>query len=143
MFTLIQYVLLTFAIEPGTPTAPGAAGNDPTTGESTGTPAAPSYPGASDSDCSDHKIFNLLPCVDSGEGSVWNLLTIIVNFLAVGVGVAVLVGIIWGAFLYSSAGGSAEQAKKGVGYIRNAVIALIAFVCMYAIINFVIPGGLL
>lgn len=85
---------------------------------------------------------NVIPCVNGGNGSIWNLLTVFVNFLAAGVGVAVLIGIIFGAFLYASAGGSADQAKRGIGYVRNALIALLLFIFMYAIINFIIPGGL-
>lgn len=87
-------------------------------------------------------ITNILPCDPSGGGSVWNLLAVVVNFLAIGVGVAVLAGIIFGGFLYASSGGSAEQAKRGIGHIRNAIIALLLFIFMYALINFIIPGGL-
>ena len=95
-----------------------------------------------ETDCTDHAITNLLPCDSSGDGSIWNLLAMAVNFLAIGVGVAVLAGIVFGAFLYASSGGSAEQAKKGIGYIRNSIIALLLFAFMWSIINFVIPGGL-
>lgn len=99
--------------------------------------------GANTSDCSDHQITNIIKCDPTGDGSVWNLLATVVNFLAVGVGVVVLLGIIFGAFLYATSGGSADQAKRGIGYVRNAIIALLLFVFMYAIINFIIPGGLL
>jgi hypothetical protein len=85
---------------------------------------------------------NIIPCSTTGGNSIWGILTLIVNFLAAGVGLAVVAGIIYGAILYSSAGGSAEQAKKGITYIRNAVIAALLFVFMYAIINFIVPGGL-
>lgn len=88
------------------------------------------------------KATNLIPCSTVGGNSIWGLLTVVVNFLAAGVGLAVVAGIIYGAVLYSAAGGSAEQAKKGIGYIRNAIIAALLFVFMYAIIQFIIPGGL-
>jgi len=86
----------------------------------------------------------VLSCSNTGNSSpVTDLLVTIVNFLAVGVGIAVLGGIIYGAFLYASADTSADQAKRGIGHVRNAVIALIVFIFMYAIINYIIPGGLL
>lgn len=97
---------------------------------------------ATTADCNGGHITNVLPCDPNGQGSVWNLLAIVVNFMAAGVGVAVLIGIIFGAFLYASAGGNADQTKRGIGYVRNAVIALVLFIFMYAIINFLIPGGL-
>lgn len=83
----------------------------------------------------------VLNCGNSGD-PITSLLIVAVNFLAVAVGVAVLIGIVFGAFLYTSAAGSAEQAKRGIGYIRNAIIALVLFVFMYAIINYMVPGGL-
>lgn len=83
----------------------------------------------------------LISCSNDGD-AVTNLLTLAVNFLAVGVGAAVVGGIAYGAFLYASAGASAEQSKRGIEHIRNAVIALVIFILMYAIINFIVPGGL-
>lgn len=88
---------------------------------------------------------SVLDCPGSTEGRalIWQLLTIGVNFLAVGVGLAVVAGIVFGAFTYASAGGNAEQTKKGISYITNAVIGLLLFIFMYAIINFLVPGGVL
>lgn len=83
------------------------------------------------------------PSGQAGRELIWEILTIGVNFLAAGVGLAVVAGIVFGAVTYATAAGSADQAKKGIGYITNAVIALLLFVFMYAIINFLVPGGLL
>lgn len=77
-----------------------------------------------------------------GKNIIWTILTIAVNFLAAGVGIVVVAGIVFGAITYATAAGSAEQAKKGIGFVRNAVIALLLFIFMYAIINFLVPGGL-
>ncbi len=83
-------------------------------------------------------------CAKAAEGRelIWDILAIAVNFLAAGVGLAVVAGIVFGAVTYATAAGSADQAKKGIGYITNAVIALLLFIFMYAIINFLVPGGL-
>lgn len=88
---------------------------------------------------------SVLDCPGSTEGRalIWQLLTIGVNFLAIGVGIAVVAGIAFGAFTYASAAGNADQAKKGISYISNAVIGLLLFIFMYAIINFLVPGGVL
>lgn len=82
------------------------------------------------------------PSGKEGRGIIWDLLTIAVNFLAAGVGLVVLAGIVFGAVTYATSAGSAEQAKKGIGFITNAVIGLLLFIFMYAIINFLVPGGL-
>lgn len=84
----------------------------------------------------------IISCGSAGGNGVIDLLTVFVNFLAVLVGLAVLIGIVFGAILYSSSGGSADQAKRGIGYIRNALLALVLFIFMYAIVNFLVPGGL-
>ena len=96
---------------------------------------------ATTSKCDGHDT-NIISCSSAGSNGIYDLLITIVNFLAIGVGVAVLAGIVFGALLYSSASGNAEQAKRGIGYVRNAVIALVMFILMYAFINFLIPGGL-
>ena len=138
---IISYFLVSSVV--AVQSAGGSGGSAPSSGNgsssSGGAGGSPTPP----TDCTTHKITNILPCDPSGSGSVWNLLAAIVNFLAIGVGVAVLVGIVFGAFLYASSGGSAEQAKRGTTYVRNAVIALVLFAFMWALINFFIPGGLL
>lgn len=80
--------------------------------------------------------------VNSGRGIIWDILVVFINFLSAGVGIAVVAGIVFGAVTYASAGGSAEQAKKGITFVTNAVIALVLYIFMYAIINFLVPGGL-
>lgn len=85
---------------------------------------------------------SVIDCPNSGRGIIWDVLSVAVNFLAAGVGLAVVAGIVFGAVTYATAAGSADQAKKGIGYVTNAVIALLLFVFMYAIINFLVPGGL-
>ena len=78
----------------------------------------------------------------SDGGIIKSFLITVVNFLAVGVGLAVVTGIVVGAVMYTTAAGSADQAKKGIGYIRNAVIALLLFIFLSALVNFLVPGGL-
>lgn len=79
----------------------------------------------------------------SGDGNgIMQIFLVAVNFLAIGVGIAVVGGIVLGALRYSSANGNASQAQQGITYIINAVIGLVLFIFMYAIINFLVPGGL-
>lgn len=73
---------------------------------------------------------------------VWSLLLTAINILTGLVGLAAVVGVIYGSILYTSAGGSQEQVKKAMGIITNVVIGVIAYALMFAGLNFLIPGGL-
>lgn len=77
-----------------------------------------------------------------GANTVTDMLLTVINFMAVGVGLAVVGGIVFGALRYSSANGNASQAQQGITFIVNSVIGLVLFILMYAIINFLVPGGL-
>ncbi len=72
---------------------------------------------------------------------LWSLLLTAINILVAGVGIVALAGVIYGGILYTSSGGSPEQIKKARTVITNVVIGVIAFAGMYALLNFIIPGG--
>lgn len=76
------------------------------------------------------------------DSGLWGILRIAINIMTAGVGVLAVAGIVYGAILYTSAGGSQDQVKKAVEIIRNVVIGLLAFALMWAVLNFIIPGGL-
>ena len=76
-----------------------------------------------------------------GEGALWGLINLAITILTAGVGVLALAGIVYGAVLYTSAGGNPEQVKKAKGIFTNVAIGVIAFAGMYALLNFIIPGG--
>jgi hypothetical protein len=73
---------------------------------------------------------------------IFKALLTIFNFLAVGVGILATGGIVFGAIQYITSNGDAGKAKQGVTVIMNAVIGVFLFIFMYAILNFVVPGGL-
>jgi hypothetical protein len=66
----------------------------------------------------------------------------LIDFLSALVGVSVLIAIIVGGIQYSSSAGDPSKASTAKAHIRNAIIALIAFVLLYSMLNFLIPGGL-
>lgn len=89
----------------------------------------------------------IISCTDQKGGGeltdsgLWGILLIVVNIMTVGVGVLALAGIVYGSVLYTSAGGSPEQVKKAYTIFTNVVIGVVAFGGMYALLNFLIPGG--
>lgn len=92
---------------------------------------------------------SIISCNEKGGGDasveqtgLWGILKLVINILTAGVGILAVGGIVYGSILYTSAGGSSEQTKKAMGIITNVVIGLVAYALMYAITNFLIPGGL-
>jgi hypothetical protein len=85
-------------------------------------------------------------CVDkAGTGDknpIFVGLLQVFNFMAVGIGLVVVGGIIYGGILISAGSGDAAKTKQGTSIIINSVIGLLAFMFMFAFINFIVPGGL-
>jgi hypothetical protein len=79
---------------------------------------------------------------DITDNGVWGLLLIVLNIMTAGVGIVAVGGIVYGSILYTSAGDSSEKVKKAVGVIMNVVIGIVAYVAMYAVLQFLIPGGI-
>lgn len=83
------------------------------------------------------------PSSAKGAGAIESIMLMVINFAAVGVGIAVVGGIVYGGIRYTTANGNASSAQQGIMIIVNAVIGLVLFIMMYAIINFLVPGGVL
>lgn len=75
------------------------------------------------------------------ESTVWSLLTIILNVAIATIGIAAVAGIVYGALMYTSAQDNASQTQKAKDIIRNVIIGLVLFVCFWAIMQAIIPGG--
>lgn len=85
-------------------------------------------------------------CKSVGTGvqatPVFSLLLAVVNFMAIGVGVVVVGGIVWGAFLYVTSNGNSGKTEQAVTIIANSVVGLALYAFLFAIVNFLVPGGL-
>ena len=79
---------------------------------------------------------------DLENNGVWALLLLVINILTAGVGIVAVGGIVYGAILYTSAGDKADQVKKAIGVITNVVIGVVAYFAMFALLQFIIPGGI-
>ena len=64
-----------------------------------------------------------------------------IQLLSAGVGVVVVISIVIGGIQYGSAGGDPAKVSAAKKRIRNAIIALVAYLFLYAFLNFIIPGG--
>lgn len=72
---------------------------------------------------------------------IWVLLSLVLQIMTAGVGIVAVGGLIYGGILYASAGDASDKVKKAIEVIRNVVIGVLAYVAMYGLINFLIPGG--
>lgn len=78
----------------------------------------------------------------NGHSAIWYFLILILNIFTAGVGVAAVIGIIIAAILYSSAEDKADQVQKSKMMIWNIVLGLTCYLAMYALLQFIIPGGI-
>ena len=67
---------------------------------------------------------------------------IIINVLSAGIGVMIIGAIIFGGIRYSAAGDNAQATAAARQHIINALIALVAFIFMFAFLQWLVPGGI-
>lgn len=90
---------------------------------------------------------SIIDCEGQSDGSIetsglWQLLLMAINILTGGIVIASVGGVIYGAVLYSSAGGNSENIKKAKTIFMNIIIGIIMYVAMYSFLNYLIPGGI-
>jgi hypothetical protein len=79
---------------------------------------------------------------DVKSTGIWALLMLVINIISAGIGVAAVGGVVYGSVMYSTAGGSPEKVKQARVIIANTVSGLIAYAVLFALLNYLIPGGL-
>lgn len=105
-------------------------------------------PGAGEEDsdttpsgCEDIKT-SIIRCDESkGGNAIWSVLLLIVNIMTAGVGVVAVGGIVYAGILYTAARDNAAQVTKAKDIIFNVVLGLVAYGGMYALLQWLIPGG--
>lgn len=66
----------------------------------------------------------------------------IINFLAFGIGIVVVGLIVFGGIQYITSGGVPQKVEAARSRITNAIIALVLYIFMFAILQWLIPGGI-
>jgi len=82
----------------------------------------------------------IIECGNDTNG-IWAILLIVINILTAGVGVVAVLGIVYASILWTTAEDKADQLNQAKGIITNVVIGLLAFILMWAGLNFIVPGG--
>jgi hypothetical protein len=71
------------------------------------------------------------------QGDFWVAFGTIFNFLLIIAGVIAFLFVLYGGFLYLTAGGDAARAENGRKFITNALIGIIIVFVSYALVQFV------
>ena len=78
---------------------------------------------------------------DKGDGSsIINILSMVVNVMTVGIGILAVIGIAYSGTQYLTAKGNEEQVKKTKRRIAEIVLGLAAYVTVYALLSWLLPG---
>ena len=64
------------------------------------------------------------------------------RFISAGTGLVVVASIIWAGIQYSTSRGNPQAIAAAVTRITNSFIALLIYIFTFAIINYLVPGGL-
>lgn len=78
---------------------------------------------------------------DDGEGSgIMHIVNLVVEIMTIGVGILGVLGITIVGIQYLTAGGSEEQTRRAKRRMFEIVIGIVAYVVIYALLNWLIPG---
>lgn len=88
----------------------------------------------------------IISCNETGGGGIeqsglMGLLRIVINIMAISVGVLAVGALVYAGILYASARDSQEQVQKAKDMMRNTIIGIVLFAGMYSIVQFLVPGG--
>lgn len=78
-----------------------------------------------------------------GKTCITNDIQIVINFLSIGVGVVTAAMIIVGGIQYMTSRDNPQAVQAAKSKIFNAVIAIVAYVFVWAFLQWVVPGGVL
>lgn len=80
---------------------------------------------------------------DDGEGcGVYMILKLFVDILTYGIAIAATIGIVVSGITYLTARDNPSQVTKAKRRLLEIIIGLIAYLTLWSIINFVLPGGI-
>lgn len=126
----------------------GGAASSPA--RATTPPAGCSYSGSDSTDAHNNAASTTIcpPQVCSSSATnvcntdiVKKYLTPVIQFLGAGVGIVIVIAVVIGGIQYTTSAGDPNKAAAGKKRLIDALIALVAFGFMYALLSFLVPGG--
>lgn len=101
----------------------------------------PSPAFAAPSKCTNSSTSGIQNCLKTNP--IVHDLNLIVGFLSALFGVIVVGSLIFAGIQYTTAGADAGRVSAAKKRITNSLIALVAFICIVAFLQWIIPGGVL
>lgn len=77
---------------------------------------------------------------EDGEKAITCVLKLVVDIMTIGIGILGVIGISVSGIQYLTAGGSEEKTRKAKRRIFEIVIGLVAYVLIYALLSWLLPG---
>lgn len=79
---------------------------------------------------------------DNKGGGVWGILTLVINIMTAGIGIAAVGGLIYAGITYTTASNDSAKVAKAKEMIFNVVLGLVLYALMWSFIQYLIPGGI-
>jgi hypothetical protein len=83
-----------------------------------------------------------LGCTRAHKNPIIDMVFGLIRFLSVGVGLVVIASVVYSGIMYSVSQGNPEKTAQAKSQIQTAIIALIFYLFIFAIVQFLVPGGL-
>jgi len=109
--------------------------------------AAPAYAGTICGSVANTQIKTTIDfgCLGTAGGisdPILDLLFGVLRFLSAGVGILVVASIVVAGIQYTLARDNPQNVESAINRIRSSIIALVIYIFAYAILNYLVPGGL-
>jgi len=82
-----------------------------------------------------------LNCTSSKCDLISKYINPTINVLSVSFGLIAVISIILGAIQYSASEGDPQKSSAAKNRITNTIIAIVAYLLLYAFLQFLVPGG--
>jgi hypothetical protein len=83
-----------------------------------------------------------LGCTGTVSNPILDMVFGILRFLSAGVGIVVVASIVIAGIQFTLARDNPQNVEAAVSRIRSSLFALVIFIFAYAILNYLVPGGL-
>lgn len=135
---------MTLATRPATSSSCGSPPPPPDINNVPGSTGAPTFAGSDKCGSGSGEVNISINIGCGGQGNaIIDALFAIIRVLSAGVGIVIIASTIYAGIQYSSSRADPGQIAQATERLRNNIIALLVFLFMFAILNWLTPGGLL
>jgi heme/copper-type cytochrome/quinol oxidase subunit 2 len=83
-----------------------------------------------------------LGCNKAHKNPIIDMIFALVRFLSIGVGIVVIASVVYSGVMYSTSQGNPEKTGQAKSRIQTSIMALVFYLFIFAIVQFLVPGGL-